>query len=144
LFGPGPERTQTNLTGLRRGGIEVSNIRTTTLLERSHGHGTTLKEVQSSRDSEGMTGIRVSVSVSGKFQLEEKSVVTARGRPGMALARRNGALCNITQFPLVDYSPVTGELKGDGACPYLHQKTCHLLFWTRTSEKVEKSTRILE
>jgi len=72
LFGPGPERTQTNLTGLRRGGIEVSNIRTTTLLERSHEHGTTLKEVHSSRDSEGMTGTRVSISVSGKFQLEEK------------------------------------------------------------------------
>jgi len=27
---------------------------------------------------------------------------------------------------------------------YLHQETCHLLFWTRTSEKVEKSTRNLE
>jgi len=44
---------------------------------------------------------------------------------------------------------VTTDKEGDGRivygpCLYIHQETCHLLFWTRTSEKVEKSTRNLE
>jgi len=64
----------------------------------------------------------------------------------MALARRNGALCNITQFPLVDYSPVTGELKVMELVPTCIRKPATYFFGLIRvkSRKVDEDPRIVD